>query len=158
MNASYSSCLTARIRSVAVQIEAGTSGSGVIVGDNGNEYLIATSRHVVSSINTGEEADILWNGRKVGSIGKPNIWLSNDYDLALIRLNSKEVLPSAPLPDTSLSLMGKPIIIAGYPVDSDIVSKDGRSLRVSIGTVAAESTASSSQDGYSIGYTAPTTG
>lgn len=155
-DAGYSRCFSSRVKAVVVQVESATSGSAVIVGDNGRDYLLATSRHVVDAIGPSEAGEVFWNGTKIGEFNQKNLWLSKNYDIALIRLPSKEILPVAPIAGPELSLIGSSVTVAGFPVVTDLTPKI-KNLRISKGSIAVQEAPGSSKNGYSLGYTSPTT-
>lgn len=157
-SAGYQICVYARISATVVQIESGISGSAVIIGDNGKDYLLATSKHVIDSIQGKERADVIWNGKTISTFGDGDIWKSKDYDIALIRARSKEILPTPALALEKISLIGKEVIVAGFPIDGDLPNKSGRLLRTSKGSIATQAFPNSAPDGYTLGYTAPTLG
>lgn len=157
-SAGYQNCIHARISAIVVQIEGSTSGSAVVVGDDGKDYLLATSKHVVDSIRDKEKADVIWNGKTISTFSASNIWKSKDYDIALIRAGSKEVLPTPALALEKISLIGKEVIVTGFPIDGDLSNKSGRLLRSSKGSIATQASPDSAPDGYALGYTAPTLG
>ena len=141
-----------------MQIESGTSGSAVIIGDNGKDYLLATSKHVIDSIQGKEGGDVIWNGKSISTFGDGEIWKSKDYDVALIRARSKEILPTAALALEKISLIGQEAIVSGFPIDGDLPNKSGRLLRTSKGSIATQASPNSGPNGYTLGYTAPTLG
>src|SRR5262249_21347470 len=103
------------------------SGSGVVLSPDG---LIVTNNHVVDG--AGEFQLSLDGGRAFGAriLGR-----DPDTDLAVLRAETTETLPSAPLGDSKRIRPGQIAIAIGNPlgfastVTAGIVSAVGRSLR-----------------------------
>ncbi|MFP4330249.1 MAG: Do family serine endopeptidase [Spirochaetaceae bacterium] len=102
-------------------------GSGIIMQRDGDNYYVATNNHVVAeadriTINLHDERS--YDGELVGR--------DPDRDLALIRINTDDDLPVAPLGDSDELEVGDLVLAVGNPlgfestVTSGIVSAVGR--------------------------------
>lgn len=156
-SAGYAICFNSRLTASIVQVETPVSGTGVVIGDDGKSYLIATSRHVVDGITKGETGDIVWQTNTIGTFGLSDVWKSPSLDIAIIRIKSKAVIPVAPIAQSSIQITGQPISVAGFPLDGELNKGRNKVLRISKGSISSQASPSSATDGYSIGYTAPTT-
>jgi len=156
-SAGFSFCFNSRLTASIVQIESPVSGTGVVIGDDGKSYLVATSRHVVDGIAKGETGDIFWQNKTIGIFGMSDVWKSPSFDLAIIRIKSKAVIPVAPIAKASIQITGQPISVAGFPLDGELNKGQNKVLRISKGSISSQASPASATDGYSIGYTAPTT-
>jgi S1-C subfamily serine protease len=88
-DAGYSTCFNSRVSASVVQVELAVSGSGVLIGDDGRNYLIATSAHVLDSLAEGEKGEVLWQGKSVGQFNLKDVWKSSEFDIGVIRLRSE---------------------------------------------------------------------
>lgn len=156
-SAGYAICFNSRLTASIVQVESPVSGTGVVIGDDGKSYLIATSRHVVDVISKGETGDIIWQDKTIGTFGLSDVWKSPSFDLAIIRVKSKAAIPVAPIAQASIQITGQTISVAGFPLDGELNKGKNKVLRISKGSISSQAPLASATEGYSIGYTAPTT-
>lgn len=156
-SAGFTFCFNSRLTASIVQIESPVSGTGVVIGDDGKSYLVATSRHVVDGIAKGETGDIFWQNKTIGIFGMSDVWKSPSFDLAIIRIKSKAFIPVAPIAKASILITGQPISVAGFPLAGELNKGQNKLLRISKGSISSQASPASATDGYSIGYTAPTT-
>lgn len=95
--------------------DAGGHGSGIHIGDG---YVLTaahvpgtdTSMDVKTSIGTTQKAVVLW--------------VNNDYDVALLRLDSADGIDSAPL-DCAPNYAGQKVKLLGNPEDLEFVWTEG---------------------------------
>lgn len=89
----WKACLPTFIKQMSVRIHnQGSPGSGVLIGDDGSSYLIATANHVVSDLVGNETGEIVfWDGSK-SSFTKNNIILAVK-DFALITVKNDNSYP-----------------------------------------------------------------
>ncbi|WP_245407109.1 serine protease [Synechococcus sp. WH 8020] len=81
----------------SVQIlSGGASGSAVVIGQKGNTYYALTANHVVKDYGVSELLIKLQDGSTINVANKQTPF--NDIDLAIIKFNSKKVIPVAILP------------------------------------------------------------
>lgn len=81
---------------ITVQILSATKGSGVIVARQNDTYYVLTARHVVDSIQSGEEAEIQTHDGEFYLLNTNNIQkLPNYLDLALVEFTSSKDYPIA---------------------------------------------------------------
>ncbi len=110
---------------ITVRIEgSSSSGSGVVIGKQGREYIVITAWHVLKSQNPEEE---LWittpDGVKRQSITN-SINRIKDVDLAEVRFKSDGTYETAYIENASSLTSGSNIFVAGYPLPSDgLISK-----------------------------------
>ena len=168
-----STCIKKRIEASIVELlTPGSSGSGVVIGDNGKTLLIATAKHVTETISGHEAIQVSYRNKTIGSVSQSEIWKHPTLDLALIRFKTETPAAVAyiyGLPYTTNNLAaridqargansslqtGQQIFVAGYSIQTPNIPP---MLRVSRGDLISASTPSSDNDGYSLAYTAPTT-
>ena len=70
-----------------------SSGTGVIIGKDKNEYLILTAKHVVKDIFKSDEVYLKTADKKEYLIDQDTIKLSDDYDLAILKFKSNLIYP-----------------------------------------------------------------
>ncbi|MDA7435782.1 serine protease [Synechococcus sp. AH-601-C19] len=157
MDAGYKTCLTMRISAAMVSLNLPVSGSGVIIGNKGNTYLVATSKHVLDNLAKNEIGEVIWQNNVVGTFKLRDTWQSSKYDIAIARFNSTTSIPVAPLASTDLNTLNEKINVAGFPLASDLNQSNMPGIRFSNGSISSSSPLEAATDGYSIGYTAPTT-
>jgi Trypsin-like peptidase domain len=85
------------------------SGSGVIIKQNGNTYMVITAAHVVKR---GEQR-IIAPDKKVYSISK--ITPLKEIDLAIVEFKSVEKYQLAKISDSDKFPIGTNISVAGFP-------------------------------------------
>jgi S1-C subfamily serine protease len=119
--------VTRRVSPAVVSISSrGGAGSGVIIRQDGviltNAHVVGTMRQVTVRLATGEAVQGEVLGRDPG------------MDLAVVRIQSREALPTAPLGDSDQLQVGQSAIAIGNPaglertVTSGIVSALNRAL------------------------------
>jgi tetratricopeptide (TPR) repeat protein len=123
------------------------SGSGVIIKQNGNTYMVITAAHVVKR---GEQR-IIAPDKKVYSISK--ITPLKEIDLAIVEFKSVEKYQLAKISDSDKFPIGTNISVAGFPGKTKENPSWGRELTISGGKITANSEES---DGYNLIYDAST--
>jgi hypothetical protein len=145
---------------VILETPAG-QGSGVILGRIGNQYLIATSGHVLGDVNASERFEIVTGRGKRYGINMRDVLLSKRYDLAFVKFSTSDCF--VPLPtfssqserDSHPARQGEGILVAGYSSVDKFIS-DKPLLRVSPGNIAVVIEAQDAKNGYTLGYSNPT--
>lgn len=103
-------------------------GSGVII--DGKAGLILTNAHVIAT--EGEIKVTLQDGREFTA---KIIGSDPDYDIAVLKLDTKETLPAVPMGDSSDLMVGETVIAIGNPfgfsntVTTGVISSTDRSIR-----------------------------
>jgi S1-C subfamily serine protease len=132
-------------KNITVRITSeNNGGSGVLIAQKGNTYLILTNAHVVSkAAQLQVQAP---DGRKY-TARKIDGGFSPKYDLALLQIESKSKYQLADLSDPSskIEINDKDIYTTGFPFDSN-------ELRITSGTISQLSDIPF-DDGTQIGYT-----
>ena len=131
-------------KNITVRITAeNNGGSGVIIAQKGNTYLILTSAHVVrraTQIQVQAPDGRKYTARRVDGGFSPK------YDLALLQIESKSKYQLPDLSDRStISVNSRDIYSTGYPFDSN-------ELRITGGQISQLSDLPF-DDGTQIGYT-----
>lgn len=136
-------------------LNAGTSGSGVIIGKTISAYTVATAYHVVAQSSLSEVLMRLENGSivKVNRILRP----FPEIDLALLVVERTSELPVAILPFLDQELWRKvenwpAVYVIGYSANTPDAPES--ILRTDQGTI--ESLLSKGEDGYDLLYKAKT--
>ncbi len=134
---------------VLIQTPAG-HGSGTIVAKNGDVYQVLTAKHVIESIQPGEEADITTHDGKVYPIDSRRIQKLPQVDLAVVEFRSSVHYPQAKLGNDLAVKRGMSVYVAGFPLPGAAITKPV--LQFTSGDVTATSE-NILQDGYSLTYT-----
>lgn len=134
---------------VLIQTPAG-HGSGTIVGRNGDVYTVLTAKHVIESIQPGEEADITTHDGKVYPLNRQAIQPLPNVDLAVVQFRSSVNYPQAKLGNDLAIKRGMTVHVAGFPLPGQAITKPV--LQFTSGDVTATSE-NLLKDGYSLTYT-----
>ncbi|WP_295616411.1 trypsin-like peptidase domain-containing protein, partial [Chamaesiphon sp. GL140_3_metabinner_50] len=133
-------------------INGNNGGSGVLIAQKGNTYLVMTNRHVI-----GRERQFqiqTTDGQKHTAQLTPNTQIDPKYDIALLQFTStkKYTLPDLNSAGSPLDLNSpRPIYSVGYPYDSN-------KIRISTGKVTQLSDVpldNGTQIGYEIDKNSP---
>ena len=92
------------------------SGSGIIVGRQGNTYRIITNEHVIRDVTPGAEVDVITSDEERHRVGGETIKVVPGVDLAVLELVSNKDYPVAQIGDGSAARAGSKVYVAGYPV------------------------------------------
>ena len=92
------------------------SGSGIIVGRQGNTYRIITNEHVIRDVTPGAEVDVITSDQERHRVGGETIKVVPGVDLAVLELVSNKDYPVAQIGDGSAARAGSKVYVAGYPV------------------------------------------
>ena len=146
-DSSNSAATPAEVQSAAQQItvrvtSSNGGGSGVLVAQKGNTYLVLTNRHVTGR-NTQFQIQTP-DGQKHAAQTLPNTGFDPKYDIALLQFSSTQKYQLANLDNGSTLAEGRTIYSVGYPFDSN-------KTRISIGKVTQLSDIPLN-DGTQIGY------
>ena len=132
---------------------SGVTGTGVILENQSNDYVIITSWHVVKGIENGDETLIRTFDGELHSIIKKSIKKIKNVDLAILRFESKKEYKKATIGDDKNLTVGEKVFVFGYPLpNSTIENRIGRFIS---GTIASNKS-TKNLDGYGILYTNPT--
>ena len=132
---------------------SGVTGTGVILENQSNDYVIITSWHVVKGIENGDETLIRTFDGELHSINKKSIKKIKNVDLAILRFESKKEYKKATIGDDKNLTVGEKVFVFGYPLpNSTIENRIGRFIS---GTIASNKS-TKNIDGYGILYTNPT--
>lgn len=134
---------------VLIQTPAG-HGSGTIIARNGDVYRVLTAKHVIDSIQPGEEADITTYTGKVYPLDSRMIQKIPQVDLAVVEFRSHANYPQVKLGNDLAMKRGMNVYVAGYPLPGQAITKPV--LQFTSGDVTATSE-NILQDGYSLTYT-----
>jgi tetratricopeptide (TPR) repeat protein len=134
---------------VLIQTPAG-HGSGTIVARNGEVYQVLTAKHVVESIQPGEEADITTYDGRVYRLDARRIQNLPQVDLAVVEFRSSVNYPQAKLGNDLAIKRGMSVYVAGFPLPGQAITKPV--LQFTSGDVTATSE-KILKDGYSLTYT-----
>jgi tetratricopeptide (TPR) repeat protein/S1-C subfamily serine protease len=130
-------------RSISVKIDSNNSGgSGVIIGKQGDKYLVITNKHVVrggDNFKIGTVDGMIHQGRIVSNP------ITSDDDIALLSFNSKDNYQLVRINSTNTGIEKKQIYAVGY------VAETGQ-FTVEAGTIQ-QILQQPFQEGYQIGYT-----
>lgn len=151
----------------------GDQGTGALIGYHDGRYLVSTSKHVVEGMGKGEYLELTTSDKVNHKVAAKEIRKSNEFDIAFIEFSSSscyntfflsEVAAgsrngSSPLdshrPSWQALQYGQEIAISGYAsVDPSISDKP--IYRKTTGEIAVILPPSDGKQGYSLGYTAPT--
>lgn len=129
-------------RQTAVRIQnSKSSGSGTIVGRQGQTYTVLTSWHVVA-FDMGDRTIVTGDDRFHRPLGVPR--RLGDSDLAIVQFRSAIEYKLAPI-SAQPAAVGEPLLAAGFPAGAGV-------LAVARGFVELLLPKSLPQ-GYSLGYT-----
>lgn len=138
---SQSDDIAANAKAVTVLIEGSALGSGVIIDQQDDEYVILTNRHVVEA---GGQYFIRTHDRQRYRVTQ--ILGSNSVDLALVTFSSNRQYSVAIVGDSNQLREGQEVYISGYPKPDGLTGE--RSYRFY--RDALNSRLSSSSDGYQL--------
>lgn len=95
---------------------ANAGGSGVIIAKNGNTYTVLTANHVVAS--QAQEYKIYTSKKKTHVVTSvENLQKTQTSpDLAIVKFESSEEYPVAPISNSDEAGIGSGIYISGYPM------------------------------------------
>ncbi len=142
--------LNKRTVEITVLIEVpGTLGSGIIIGREGNVYSVLTAKHVVKSVNPGEEADIVTNDGERYFLDSNNIKKEPEVDLAVVSFVSEKDYPVASLGNATEVVPGTKVYVAGFPLPTAAITSP--IYNFTEGRVTANA-AVPFDDGYSLVY------
>ena len=114
---------------------SGVTGTGVILENQSNDYVIITSWHVVKGIENGDETLIRTFDGELHSINKKSIKKIKNVDLAILRFESKKEYKKATIGDDKNLTVGEKVFVFGYPLpNSTIENRIGRFIS---GTIAS---------------------
>lgn len=99
-----------------------SSGSGVLIKQEGNSYYVLTAKHVMESTRAGEEADVITADGQSHSINTQAILYLSGVDLALIRFDSDRNYPIATLGNSEAITETDTIYIAGFPLPGQAIT------------------------------------
>ncbi len=143
--------LSNRAVEITVLIEVpGTSGSGIIIGREGNVYSVLTAKHVVKSVNPGEEADIVTHDGERYFLDSNNIKKEPEVDLAVVSFVSEKDYPVASLGNATEAVHGTKVYVAGFPVPTAAITRS--TYTFTPGSVTANASIDPFDDGYSLVY------
>ncbi len=128
----------------------GSQGSGIIIDKNGNTYKVLTARHVVDSINPGEESDIETFDEQLHAVNTQNIQSFGDkWDLAVVEFTTTKSYQVGEMGDSSSLSVGQNIYVSGFPIATAAMTA------VTLNFTEGKLTAVSSKpfdDGYGLAY------
>ena len=131
----------------------GSPGSGVIVAQDGDTYTVLTAKHVVNSINAGEEAYVTTNDGNRYSVNTYRIRKYKDVDLAVLEFKSLKQYKVAKLGDSAKVAIGSLVYVAGFPLPT--VAMNRSTFNLTSGKITAKET-DTYKDGYGLVYDNPT--
>lgn len=99
-----------------------SSGSGVLIKQEGNSYYVLTAKHVIESTRAGEEADVITADGQTHPINTQAILYLSGVDLALIRFDSDRNYPVATLGNSESITETDTIYIAGFPLPGQAIT------------------------------------
>lgn len=139
-----------------VRIDSSTSlgagGSGVIIAKNGNTYTVLTANHVVAS--QAQQYTIYTSRKKtypvtvVQNLPKTE----SSPDLAIVKFESAEKYPVAPISNSDQAGIGTGVYISGYPMS--IENNNEREYEFTSGQITSRP--ESKPQGYTMRYDAVT--
>lgn len=112
---------TAKAVTVLVSPQS-SSGSGVLIKQEGNSYYVLTAKHVVESTRAGEEADVVTADGQSHPINTQAILYLSGVDLALIRFESDRTYPVATLGNSEAIAETDTVYIAGFPLPGQAIT------------------------------------
>ncbi len=109
---------------ITVLIEGqGPPGSGIIIAREGNIYSVLTAKHVVKSINPGEEGDIVTHDGERYYLDSYNIQQLPEVDLAIVNFSSDKNYPLASLGSSEEATPGSKVYVAGFPLPTPAITR-----------------------------------
>lgn len=127
-------------------------GSGVIICRDGNTYTVLTANHVVKSANT-EYSIRTSKNKNHNVISVQNLQRNDsDPDLAIVKFESTEEYPVAPISNSDNAEIGTGIYISGYPMS--IEGNNDREYEFTKGQITSRP--ESKPQGYTMRYDAVT--
>ncbi|ABW27988.1 trypsin-like peptidase domain-containing protein [Acaryochloris marina] len=99
-----------------------SSGSGVLIKQEGSSYYVLTAKHVMESTRAGEEADVITSDGQSHAINTQAILYLSGVDLALIRFDSDRNYPVATLGNSASIAETDTIYIAGFPLPGQAIT------------------------------------
>lgn len=99
-----------------------SSGSGVLIKQEGNSYYVLTAKHVIESTRPGEEAEVITADQQSHAINTQAILYLSGVDLALIRFESDRTYPVATLGNSESVTETDPIYISGFPLPGQAIT------------------------------------
>lgn len=135
-------------KSTAVEIASTSSqGSGIIIQQRGNKYLVLTAAHVVRS--SPQTYEIITADNIHHQIQPATIQPLPGVDLAVVEFVSNQIYPTPKLGNASESTEGTTIYVSGFPLGT--VAIDRSVFSFTDGKVTANSS-KPLKDGYSLIY------
>ncbi|MEA5576609.1 serine protease [Anabaena sp. UHCC 0451] len=139
---------------VRIDSSAGTNagGSGVIIAKNGNTYTVLTANHVVAS--QAQEYNIYTSKKKTHAVTSVQSLqkTENSPDLAIVKFESAEEYPVAPISNSDEAGIGTGVYISGYPMS--IEDSNEREYEFTNGQITSRP--DSKPQGYTMRYGALT--
>lgn len=99
-----------------------SSGSGVLIKQEGSSYYVLTAKHVIESTGAGEEADVITADGQSHAVNTQAILYLSGVDLALIRFDSDRNYPVATLGNSESITETDTIYIAGFPLPGQAIT------------------------------------
>lgn len=99
-----------------------SSGSGVLIKQEGSSYYVLTAKHVIESTGAGEEADVITADGQSHAVNTQAILYLSGVDLALIRFDSDRNYPVATLGNSDAIAETDTIYIAGFPLPGQAIT------------------------------------
>ena len=110
-------------RAITVQIsEPNSTGSGVIIQQQGDIYTVLTAAHVVRTKNVAYTISTP-DGKKYQLIGSSIRRPSVDIDLVVVKFRASANYATAKLGNSKLLAQGMDVYIAGYPSATSAINK-----------------------------------
>ncbi len=125
------------------------SGSGIIVGRQGNTYRIITNEHVIRDVTSGAEVDVITYDQERYRVGGETIKVVPGVDLAVLELVSNKDYPVAQIGNESAARAGSRVYVAGYPVITISIT---RSIYTFTEGKITANASRPLEDGYSLVY------
>lgn len=154
VNAKSSEEISHIAHQVTVQINdsSGGGGSGVIIGKQGNTYIVLTVKHVVEATDLTYSVRT-YEGKHYRLVDIQRLKSSNDLDIAIVKFDSSKEYPTATLGNSAQVGTGTPMYVYGYPARINGQNYE-RQPEFSPGFITSRE--DSRPKGYAMHYTAPT--
>ncbi|MEM8777895.1 MAG: trypsin-like peptidase domain-containing protein [Cyanobacteria bacterium P01_G01_bin.49] len=130
----------------------GDSGSGVIIKREGEYYFVLTAKHVVNSINPGEEAYVTTYDSSEHVIETQTIELIPNVDLAVVSFKSTQQYPVATLGNSDNVSEGMDVYVTGFPLSTPEIPSTYTFSRGTILSILSQPI----NGGYRLNYDSPT--